>query len=406
MKKLNNIIFVFIFLFLFLYVKLLTVYYKIIGNSKPNKDVLYLESFTEDGAGYTYRVKYWKGLLIEKGYSVESNFIVRYTEDFFKQTSSENLSHFLIKSILIRIKQIKYSREFKLVIIRRNLLVYNQYGNHFMEKLLSAAHPNKVLDFDDDIGATETNKGKKSAFQTIMMFSSNKFHDSFSFYDGFITGSNYLKALVQEKCSTVKSENINVIPTCVYYTDLPAKQYPTKPNDEILFGWIGGNSNLPLLKEIIPAMNKLAKEKAIKLLIIAGVKEYDLKAEFPVVFKQYSLETELEYLKTMDIGLMPLRDNATSRGKCGFKLLQYMGVGVPGIASAITINKEIINDGVNGWLVEPNGDWLPVLRKAVNARESLQEIGDKARNTVHLNYSFSANYVVYENFIQKFIVKI
>ncbi len=400
MKRLKNILFVIQFYGLFIVVKLLTFYYKFVGFKNASKDIIYLESFTEDGAGYNYRVKHWKDLLELDRYTVESVFIIRYAKDFFKQTAPENLQKFLIKSILKRIKQIHHSRNFKHVIVRRNILVYCQYGDLFMEKLLMAAHPNRILDFDDDIGS-ETNTGEKSLFQKIMLTVNNQFYSSFCYYNGFMPGSTYLKMLLKNNNNQIDDYNICVIPTCVHYTKYAAKKYNFNI-EEVKFGWIGGNQNLGLLRAIIPAMNNVAKNTKIRLLVIAGVQTYDLGAEFPVDFKLFSLETEVDLLKTIDIGLMPLQNNATSRGKCGFKLLQYMGLGIPGIASAITVNNDIIEDNVNGWLVNPvNDDWTDALNKAISNLKNIQSIGNKARDTVEKRYSFEANYMNYKNFINR-----
>lgn len=400
MKKLKTLIFILQFYFLFALTKLLVVYYKIVGYKKARKDILFLECFTEDGAGHTYRVKHWVSLLQKDGLDVESKFIVRWAVDFFKETNDDNLPRFLIKSIIIRIKQIHYSRNFKVVIVRRNLLNYNQYGNHFMEKLLSAAHPNRILDFDDDVGATVVYNEDKSLFDRLLMTTKDHFYKSFCYYKGFIAGSDYLKQLIKSQYKNFKEDSIQIIPTCVYYTDLAPKEFKDHP--VLTFGWIGGNQNLVLLKKIIPVLNKIYLKEKIQLIVMAGVDNYDFEANFPVFFEQYSLETEVEFLKKMDVGLMPLNDNAISRGKCGFKLLQYMGVGVPGVASAITVNNEIIDDGLNGWLVKSEDEWEQVLQKVVEQKRDLNKFGANARKTVEERYAFKSNYQSYKKFITQF----
>ncbi len=388
------------FYILFLYTKWLILIYKLIGYKKPHKDVLYLECFTEDGAGYTYRVKHWMDLLIKDSLKVEAKFIVRLANDFFKQTDSKNLQIFLIRSIIIRIKQIQYSRNFKTVVVRRNLLLYNQYGNHFMEKLLVSAHPNRVLDFDDDIGATVVKSKKISLFNKFLMANDNHFYDSFKYYSGFITGSKYLLDLVKIKYNNYSEDNVLVMPTCVYYTDLPQKQFQNSTS--FTFGWIGGDHNLYLLHPVVKSLNTISKNADIKLNIMAGVKAYPFEANFPIHFEQYSLENEVDFLRKMDVGLMPLEDTPVNRGKCGFKLLQYMGVGVPGIASAVTVNNEIIEDDVNGWLVEVGKDWDTVLKKVISNKNNLSTYGNKARETVAEKYSFKANYHRYKKYISQF----
>ena len=398
MSKLRTFYFSIQFYALFVIVKWLTFYYRIVGYKNAKKDVLYLESFTLDGAGYNYRVKHWQNLLLSDGFTVESLFITQNSKDLFFQTIPENLPNFIIRSIRIRIKQIQYARDFKVVIVRRNLLLYCQYGNLFMEKLLEASHPNRVLDFDDDIGAT-VQQGKDNLFQKLMLTVDDHFYFSFKYYNGFIPGSSYLGKLVKSKVKEIAENRICIIPTCVNYDIYHPKLYNIKYGEDIKFGWIGGNHNLELLKNIIPAMNKVHNSHRLRLLVIAGVKDYDLGSVFPVKFEMYSLENEVEYLKTIDIGLMPLVDNMVSRGKCVFKLLQYMGLGIPGIASAITVNKEIIDDNVNGWLVSQDGDWEAILRKVISNWENWPSIGNRAFSTVKERYSFTSNYPICKKYI-------
>lgn len=399
MSKLKTLLFMFKFYLLFITVKLLQVYYKVVGYKNGTKDIFYMESTPEDGAGYVYRVKHWLELLSKDGIQVEAGFLIRSTRDFFRETSDENLQRFIINSIVLRIKQIHYSRNFKMVIVRRNLLIYNQYGNNFMEKLLRSAHPNRLLDFDDDIGTNKIHDKRNTFFQSLMLTSEDQFYTSLTYFNDFIVGSEYLKQLVKLKCTTVNDSSIQIIPTCVNYSDFSPKDYSTQ--GLLTFGWIGGNQNLILLKNIIPALNQVSKHSDIELIVMSGVDSYDLGADFPVYFEKYSLDTEVDFLKRIDIGLMPLNDDDVSRGKCGFKLLQYMGVGVPGIASAITVNKEIIRHDWNGWLIEPGGNWEDALLKIILKRNELPEYGANARKTVEERYTFKANYNNYKNFILK-----
>lgn len=398
MQKLNTLYFLIRFYLLFFYVKFLAICFRLFPKKTKTGDILYLEGFPKDGSGYTYRVEHWKNLLKEQGYKVEALCVIPESSIYFKEANNKNLSNFIIKNIRIRIKQIIYSRKFKLVIVRRNLVVFNQYGNFFMEKLLKTANPNCILDFDDDIGS-ESPKYTASIFQKIMLMPYNQFYGSFRFYKGFICGSNYLKELTLSK---IKTENFIIIPTCVNYTEIiKPKKYSLIVPETFTFGWIGGNQNLFLLKQVIPALNKISKEFKIQLLVIAGVSHYEFEAEFNVIFERFSLETEINSMMKMDIGLMPLNDSASARAKCGFKLIQYMGLGIPGIASALTVNTEIVEDKINGWLVPINQDWYPYLKEVINSYNKLPDMGKLAFNTIKERYSFEANFNKYLSFIKK-----
>jgi glycosyltransferase involved in cell wall biosynthesis len=118
----------------------------------------------------------------------------------------------------------------------------------------------------------------------------------------------------------------------------------------------------------------------------------------------WDMETHLEHLRRIDIGLMPLRDTPAGRGKCGFKLLQYMGLGIVSIATALTVNREIVEDGINGFLVEPDGDWEATIRAGIASEPSFGEIGRAAHETVLSRYSFAAHRDRYIDFVRRAVL--
>jgi len=215
-------------------------------------------------------------------------------------------------------------------------------------------------------------------------------------------GSQYLKQLVSERNNGVTQHNIVVIPTCVDYEAYPPKDY-TRWKEYIDFGWIGGTGNLNLLEIVIPVLNQAAKNHKIRLIVISG-REYCPDATFEIINIPWSLGQEIESLRQIDIGLMPLHDTPEDRGKCGFKLIQYMGLGIVSIASAVTTNNEIIDDKVNGFLVYDEKDWLKVIVEVLAASSRYAEIGDAARQKICNKYSFAAHTQEYLDFIKGSLV--
>ncbi len=400
MKKIKTSWFIIRFFFWYLITKALTVYFRCIPKKKATKDLIYLESLTSDGAGFNYRAKKWMDLFKQEGWSVESRFIVPLADDFFRMTNEQNIHDFLIYSIRKQLRNIIYARNFKLVIIRRNLLIFNQYGSLFMERFLASAIHTKILDFDDDLGCTSNENGK-TLFNFILGFEKKHFYKSLKFYDGLITGSEYLKNLASNQRNDINKKQIVVIPTCVDYTRYSIKSFEGILDRPLTIGWIGGNYNLFLLKKLIPSLNELYKTYEFTLLVIAGVDHYEFNANFPVVFEKYSLETEISSLLKIDVGLMPLIDDQVSRGKCGFKLIQYMGLGIPSIGSAITVNKEIIDHSQNGWLVYDDKDWTSTLKIVFESKHRLKVMGINSRDKIEKKYSFSAHFEAYKNYLEQ-----
>ena len=100
----------------------------------------------------------------------------------------------------------------------------------------------------------------------------------------------------------------------------------------------------------------------------------------------WSEEAEVECLSSLDVGIMPLPDELWARGKCGFKLIQYMASGLPVIASPIGVNKEIVDDGVNGFLSVSNEQWIDALEKLYENVEMRAKMGAVGRKLIESKY--------------------
>ena len=224
-----------------------------------------------------------------------------------------------------------------------------------------------------------------------MQENGNKFNESLRLYKRLVVGSDYLKQKVLSENKTIDDKAVLVIPTCVDYNEYPAKVYDTM-STEVVLGWIGGNHNLHYLDMLIEPLNSLAVDYKFKLVVVAGRDYEHPKAKFQIEYRQWSLESEKDLIRSFDVGLMPIEDNAVGRGKCGFKLLQYMGLGVVSIATDVTINGDIIEDEKNGFLVKSdNSNWYEVLKKVLSLQNKYEEIGRYAKETIQNRYSFEAN---------------
>lgn len=108
-------------------------------------------------------------------------------------------------------------------------------------------------------------------------------------------------------------------------------------------------------------------------------------------FLPWKEETEIEDLQRMDIGIMPLMDDDWSRGKCGFKALLYMALGLPAVVSAIGVGTDIVEDGVNGFLARSESEWVEKLGGLLRDPDLRERLGREARRTVEAKYSVEAN---------------
>lgn len=364
------------------------------------KNILFLEVLPVDNSGYQYRAKKWVEIFRTEGFSADVKTLINSRKRFDKNVRKGTFTKFFIFSIIKRFYHCLISLKYEIVIVRRELLLFNDYGNLFMEKFLIKIHPNVIHDFDDDIAAAKNNPRKiTSLYGKLLLEDGNKFNNSLRLYKKFIVASEYLKQRVLQENPNLPPENICVIPTCVDYDKYPPKQYPDKI-EKITFGWIGGDHNYPLLDILIPILNNLAEKYTFKLLVIGG-REYKPDANFEVEFIKWTLESEIESLYKIDVGLMPLIDNNVSRGKGGFKLIQYMGLGIVSIASNVTINCEIIEHGKNSFLASTEEDWFLILSEILDNKYDLKQISKEARIRIINKFSFVANKQKYIQFLMK-----
>jgi glycosyltransferase involved in cell wall biosynthesis len=156
-------------------------------------------------------------------------------------------------------------------------------------------------------------------------------------------------------------------------------------------GWTGTHSTLPHLYTLYPIFTILQRKfpGQWKLMVIADkAPELELPA---LEFRHWSKKTEIEDLLEFDIGVMPLPDNPWTNGKCGFKALQYMSLGIPSLASPVGVNKHIIDQGRNGYLCTSPVEWEEYLEALLFNPEQRKRIGTAGRQTVVDQFSVRSN---------------
>jgi glycosyltransferase involved in cell wall biosynthesis len=206
--------------------------------------------------------------------------------------------------------------------------------------------------------------------------------------DLLVAGNSFLRA----RFAAVHPA-IVTMPTCidldVYRLDLRSKT-----DGPPIVGWMGTTTNVSFIHNAAAALRKLATMCSFELRIIAGedtlLKELDLSG-VNVRFLPWNPRTEVEEIARFDIGIMPLREDEWSKYKCGLKLLQYMALGIPGVASPVGVNSEIIQSGTNGYLASDDETWIQGLHSLVTDPVRRQSMGELARKTVEERYSLDAN---------------
>ena len=116
----------------------------------------------------------------------------------------------------------------------------------------------------------------------------------------------------------------------------------------------------------------------------------EIDTELEVEFVSWTLKTSIASLHSFDIGLMPLENTPWNRGKCGLKLIEYLAVGIPAVASPVGVNSEIIRDGETGFLASNTADWQKNLACLIEDQELRAHLGHSGRQHVEEHYSIQA----------------
>lgn len=193
-----------------------------------------------------------------------------------------------------------------------------------------------------------------------------------------VVGNSYLKARAQ----AAGAHRIETLPTAV---DL--KRYsPAPPASSKVFtiGWVGSPSTSKYLLTLASVLEKFCASHGARLVVV-GTRNIDLHG-LPLEFRPWSEATEVRDILSFDVGIMPLPDEPWERGKCGYKLIQYMACGRPVIASPTGANAQIVIHGANGFLATSEGDWTAALETLHASQDLRVRMGAEGRRRVEAHY--------------------
>jgi len=164
-----------------------------------------------------------------------------------------------------------------------------------------------------------------------------------------------------------------------------------KPQDPMVVGWLGSPSTSWYLMDLLDVLRELKNEPIRWLFVGTDPRIQTHFAGLPVEFVDWSLEEEVSLLHRMDVGIMPLPDTPWTRGKCGFKLIQYMAVGIPVIASPVGINVELAQPWKTGFLATSPKEWVDALRTLLHDPELRRSLGAEGRKLVEERFDLEKN---------------
>jgi glycosyltransferase involved in cell wall biosynthesis len=197
-------------------------------------------------------------------------------------------------------------------------------------------------------------------------------------------GNDYLA----ERARAAGARHVEVVPTVV---DVDAYQPAgtPEPGRPLRIGWMGTpNTWAQYGAPMTDTFEQLAGQTGAVFRLVGARLSGQSGETFE--FIPWSEATEIASIQGMDIGIMPLADSPWERGKCGYKLIQYMACGLPVVASPVGVNPQIVEHGVNGFLARTEADWNNALRTLLNDAKLRHRMGRAGRQKVVSTYSIQA----------------
>lgn len=343
--------------------------------------VLALSPMPEEGAGCRFRISQYIPYLEAHGFDVTIHPF--YSPEFFGLVYEPG--RYLKKSVLMlertvdRLRALVASGGYDLVFVYREAF---PVGPPVIELALATlSRAPIVFDFDDSIFMPNTSEANRivsslkwpGKVATIIAKSRH-----------VVAGNSYLA----EYASRFNA-SVSVIPTCVDTDKFVPASTPAAGTRPVV-GWIGTPTTAPYILSLVPALQHAASKYDFTLRLSGGGR--DVRAPGLTVDNvRWTLADEVRLFNTCDIGVYPTPDDSWGKGKCGFKAIQFMACGVPVVASPVGVNKEIIQDGVNGFLAANEAEWIEKLGRLLADPELRRRFGAAGRRTVEERYSLRVN---------------
>lgn len=324
-----------------------------------------------------FRVEAFFGSLDKVGtrYHVEPFLDERTWKVLYQQSSGLTKVYGVLKGYLRRFYVVIFLvHQYQFVFIHREAA---PVGPPIFEWIIAKLWRKKIIyDFDDAIWIADTTAVNR-VVNWVKAFWKVRFICKWAYK--ISAGNNFL-------CTYAKKYNPNVVllPTCV---DVVGRYNKLKEqhSEKVVIGWTGSHSTMKYLDFLIPVLNRIVEQHNIEIIIISnhppGFALPKLK------FITWKESTEIEDLLQLNMGLMPLEQDEWSEGKCGFKIIQYMALGIPAIASAVGVNTSIIDHGGSGFICTTEDEWHKAITRLILEPDLRQDMGRLGREKIEKAYS-------------------
>lgn len=343
--------------------------------------ILALSPIPEEGAGCRFRISQFIPYLESVGYEVTVSPF--FSPEFFRlvyrpgQYAKKVAAFFGLS--LRRFRSLRGLSQYDLVFIYREAF---PVGPPLIERWLARpGRPPIVYDFDDAVFLPNVSDANRFI---VSLKWAGKVPEILRLSARVIAGNDFLAGFARAHNAAVIT-----VPTCVDTDKFVPRANPAVSAPPVV-GWIGSPTTAPYLSMLTAVFQHVAADTPFQLKVSGAASDVSVPG-VRVTNVPWSLADEVSLFNTCDVGVYPLTDDEWSKGKCGFKAIQFMACGVPVLASAVGVNREIVVDGVNGLLATTAEEWETKLRRLLTDPALRARLAAAGRRTVEERYSLRVN---------------
>jgi glycosyltransferase involved in cell wall biosynthesis len=279
-----------------------------------------------------------------------------------------------VSAYLRRLRQITSAKQFDLLWVEYEMFPWLPY---WFEKLLSEDAPPYVVDYDDAI----YHRYNLHPNPVVRAIYSGKIERVMRGARLVIAGNDY----IAQHARDAGAKNVDYLPSVV---DTERYQPSSREGNSIFtIGWIGLPVTARFLNVVSSALAEVCNRSSAKVVLVGAGKAAPVSLLAEV--RNWSEESEISEIQSFDVGIMPLPDEPFERGKCGYKLIQYMACGLPVVASPVGVNCRIVEHGVNGFLANTPEEWVRAILTLKESPELRRRMGAAGRKKVEREYSLN-----------------
>jgi glycosyltransferase involved in cell wall biosynthesis len=254
-------------------------------------------------------------------------------------------------------------------------------GPPLVERWLSRHYP-VIYDFDDAI-FLNTYAGVNRRWARYAR-PANKTPRLLQLSTTVLAGNRYLAAYSRQH-----NPNVHRLPTTVDCDLLQPNAHPA-PTLVRTLGWIGSPTTTPYLTAILPALERLARLRQFRLLIVGAARTIEI-AGVECINLPWELQREASDFQALDIGLYPLPESEWALGKCALKAIQYGAVGIPTVCSPIGMNTEVVINNATGLYASSLDEWVSALTRLLDDTALRGRLGAAGRQRILEHYELRAH---------------